>query len=169
MYCLHSKEPMALTNNMESYFKTIPPDCSLFSEGDHEFQIHKELLYQTRYMREMVKSVSSDSRIKVFCPSLAKEELKTIVDFLYSGKILHPNEIAVSEITKSLQELFGFSLDQTDMYKTDQPIVIPETKKIKHRKSKLSQNTDRYNFSQDDMKMEEDRGKYFPQKVKKFP
>ena len=87
----YNKDPLALVNNMDSYFKQIPPDCSLFSQDNHEIQIHKELLYQTKFAREMIKSVGLDLNIEVICPSLSKDELETVVDFLYSGKILFSN------------------------------------------------------------------------------
>ena len=68
---LKSKEPMALAHKMESYFKKTPPDCSLFSKENFQIPIHKELLYQTQFMRDMVKSVSPDSKIEVICHLLS--------------------------------------------------------------------------------------------------
>ena len=54
---IYNKEPVGLAANMDSYFKQKPPDCSLFSQDSFEFQVHKELLFQTEYLREMIKSV----------------------------------------------------------------------------------------------------------------
>ena len=56
---IYNKEPVGLAANMDSYFKQKPPDCSLFSQDSFEFQIHKELLFQTEYLREMIKSVNT--------------------------------------------------------------------------------------------------------------
>ena len=38
---LHNTDPLILVNGMDSYFKHTPADCSLFSEDNHEFLIHK--------------------------------------------------------------------------------------------------------------------------------
>ena len=32
----YNKDPLALVSNMDSYFKQIPPDCSLFSDDDEK-------------------------------------------------------------------------------------------------------------------------------------
>ena len=45
---IESKDPEILVKSMESYFKTKPPDSSLFSQDNFEFPIHRELLYQTK-------------------------------------------------------------------------------------------------------------------------
>ena len=79
---VHSKEPLVLVRNMDSYFLSTAPDCSLFSQDNYEIQIHKELLYQTKYLREMIKNVGIDSKIDMIC-ELTKEELETVVEFLY--------------------------------------------------------------------------------------
>ena len=100
-----------LVDNMNSYFKDQPPNSSIFSEDNCEFQIHNEILYQTPFMREMVKSVNrdcTDLQIAIFCPLVSKDELKIIVNFLYSGKILCANGTMGSQIEKLLTELFGF-------------------------------------------------------------
>ena len=56
---IYNKEPVGLAANMDSYFKQKPPDCSLFSQDSFEFQVYKELLFQTEYLREMIKSVNT--------------------------------------------------------------------------------------------------------------
>jgi len=114
---VYSSDPMVLVNTMDSYFKSTPPDCSIFSQDDYGILIHRELFYQTKFMRDMVDSINADSKIEMICPSLSKEELKIIVDFLYNGKILNRNEKTVSQASKNLQELFGFPLIQYGTYK----------------------------------------------------
>ena len=107
---LISDEPLILVNNMVSYFKHTPPDCSLFSEDNFEFPIHKELLYQTEFMQSMIKSSNFDgfySKLTVMCQS-PKEDLETIVHFLYHGETMCKNQLKASELSKSLTELFGF-------------------------------------------------------------
>ena len=41
---------------METYFKKKPKDCILYSEDGTCFEIHKELLGQTEFMRKLMKS-----------------------------------------------------------------------------------------------------------------
>ena len=144
-----TQEPLVLCNNMDSYFKNTPPDCSLYSEGNHEISIHKELLYQTKYMREMITNVGFESKIEVFCPSISKEELKNIVDFLYCGKFSCKNQSAASETTENLNQLFGFELMKDDMSEareSSQSIVLPIKKKVP-RKRPMKSNSIESEFS----------------------
>ena len=113
---VYNKEPLVLISAMESYFKSTPPDCSLFSDDNYGILIHKELMYQTKFMREMIGSVGIDSKIDVFCPSLSKEELEIIVQFLYNGKLVHADETVVSKASKNLEELFGFPSLQGEVW-----------------------------------------------------
>ena len=112
MTCLlFNKDPTILTKNMGTYFKQMPPDCSLLSEDGAEFLVHRELLYQTKFMRRMLKSAnldSMDSKIEIMCPSLSKLDVRIIAKFLYSGEIFCPNELVATQIFTNLQELFGF-------------------------------------------------------------
>ena len=105
----YNKEPMVLINNMDSYFKEKPPDCSLFSDNSFEFPIHKELFFQTKFMCEMIENVnyleSCCSKIEVLCPSLAQKDLETIVKFLYTGKIICESEDKACEVSKNLKNV----------------------------------------------------------------
>ena len=102
----YNKEPMVLINNMDSYFKEKPPDCSLFSDNNFEFPIHKELFFQTKVMCEMIENVnyleSCCSKIEILCPSLAQKDLERIVKFLYTGKIICESENSACEVSKNL-------------------------------------------------------------------
>ena len=134
MNCVvYSKEPMVLINNMDSYFNQTPPDCSLFSQDNHEIRIHKELLYQTKFTQEMIKSVGNDLEIEVFFPFVSKEELETMVDFLYCGKIKFSNQEDISQACMNLEEHFGFRLMQNEMSETKEPLIrpVPAKKTIK--------------------------------------
>ena len=105
----YSKDPLALVDNMASYFRQMPTDCTLFSEDGTEVQVHKELLFQTKYLRKMIKSLKMEySRIEIMCPSLSSEELEDIVKFLYSGKISCTDQSTASHIFQNLTQLFGF-------------------------------------------------------------
>ena len=88
---------------------TTPGILTLFySKDNYQILIHKELLYQTKFMREMISGIGIDSNIDVICPSVSKEELEIIVQFLYNGKLVHADETVVSEVSTNLEELFGF-------------------------------------------------------------
>ena len=70
----YNKDPLATVNHMDSYFKKILPDCSLFSEDGFEIPVHKEVLYQTEFMRQMLKSVNMDyCKIEILCQTILKE------------------------------------------------------------------------------------------------
>ena len=129
-----SQEPLLLCNEMDSYFKSVPPDCSLYSEENHEISIHQELLYQTPYMREIIMDIGLESKIEIFFPFLSKEELKNIVDFLYSGKILCKNQASISGTMENLNQLFGFELSKTEMSETRESIVLPIMNKHPQKK-----------------------------------
>ena len=110
-YIVKNNEPLALVNSMNSYFKQRPPDCSLFSQYNCEIKIHRELLYQTSYLRDMIKSVNMDyscCKIEIICPLLSKSELETMVQFLYRGEISYSDEKTGAQIAKNLTEYFGF-------------------------------------------------------------
>ena len=101
---------MALVNCMETYFKHTTPDITLISEENFKINVHKEMFYQTQLMRTMIKSTDSDyccSKVSVIC-SIPKEELKLIVQFLYSGKLFFKNQKELSQLSENLTGLFGF-------------------------------------------------------------
>ena len=128
---LYNTEPMVIVSHMDAYFKQKPPDCSFFSQDNFEFPVHKEVLYQTKYLREMTKSVDNNScccKIEMLFPSLKKDELGIIVEFLYSGKISCPQKPMVTQTCTNLSQLFGFPSIQTKS---------PEQKITQEKKSKL--------------------------------
>ena len=47
-------------------------------------------------------------KIEIFCPSIPKEELEIMVQFLYSGRIYCQDQNLVPKICKNLTQLFGF-------------------------------------------------------------
>lgn len=49
----------SITDLLESYLKNKPPDCILYSEDGAPFKTHKELLAQTNFMREILKSANN--------------------------------------------------------------------------------------------------------------
>ena len=115
---LYNKEPMALAENMNSYFKETPPDCNLFSKENCQIPIHKELLYQTSYMRAMVRSVNLGtccSKIEMICPEVSKRELEILVRFFYTGTLSCIDENVATKLCENLTKCFGFPSMHIDM------------------------------------------------------
>ena len=109
-----NSRPMAIAENINSYFESKKPDCSLFSEDGFEFTVHKELLFQTKFMREVIKS--SDCcccKIEIFFPSLAREELEIMTSFLCNGEITYSDQSVVTKVYSNLTKLFGFPKSMT--------------------------------------------------------
>ena len=131
-YSLYKQTSMSFVNNIECYFKVTPPDCSLISQDNYEIPIHKELLYQTKYMQEMCKSVDMDpcySKIEIICPSLVKEEVDIIVHFLYSGKILCTDQSVASQVSTDLTQLFGFPAINIEDPNSNHELELPRQQK----------------------------------------
>ena len=104
-HLFYNHDPLAIVKHMDSYFKQIPPDCSLFSRDGHEILVHKEVLYQTRFMRQMIRSLDTEHcDIKLLLPSLWRSELELVVKFLYNGEIYCPDQTVFDDLT----QLFGF-------------------------------------------------------------
>ena len=104
----------AIFENIDSYFDTKKPDCSLFSEDGFEFTVHKELLFQTKFLRELIKN--SDCcccKIEIFFPSLAREELAIMTSFLCNGEITYSDQSVVTKVYSNLTKLFGFPKSMT--------------------------------------------------------
>ena len=47
-------------------------------------------------------------KIEIFCPSILKEELAIMVQFLYSGRIYCQDQNLIPKICKNLTQFFGF-------------------------------------------------------------
>ena len=101
----------------KTYFKTKPRDCILYSKDNAEFKIHKELLGQTEFMREMLKNSKDyyNDKIEILCPC-TMEELKKVVHFLYFGEIECEDVFDSFKVQENLNKIFGFpeSLNQND-------------------------------------------------------
>ena len=61
-------------------------------------------------MNEILKSAKMDfcQDLEIIFPSLTKEELGTIIKFLYHGQIVCDAKISTSEIIHILTNIFGF-------------------------------------------------------------
>ena len=94
---------------MESYLKKEEPDCVLYSKEGIKFNVHKEILYQTTLMKNILLSGHNVifQNIEIFCPC-SDNELKTILNFLYSGTMSFKDEFRVVKLLENLTKLFGF-------------------------------------------------------------
>ena len=92
----------------ESYLRNKPPDCVLYSEDGAEFYIQKELLGQTKFMRELLKNTNCCNTLEIICPC-SKEELGQIIHFLRHGKIECVDEKDFSKFLENLNKILGFS------------------------------------------------------------
>ena len=99
-----------ITNYLKSYLKKNPPDCILYSEDGSGFKIHKELLGQTKFMREVLKSANCCQEIEIIFPCSA-EELGKIFDFIKDGKISCANKTESNRILMNFQKILGFQME----------------------------------------------------------
>ena len=106
---LVNKDKFDIVDYIESDIKLQPPDCSLFSEEGFEIPIHKEVLYQTKFMHEMLKSKDCCCcKVELFFPTLAKEDLEVMVNFLYNGRIICRNRSDLCKVVVNLTQFLGF-------------------------------------------------------------
>ena len=112
-----------LTNNhlqstikdyLNSYLKSKPPDCILYSDDGTKFKTHKELFSQTILMREILKSANAHcccNSIEIICPC-SKEELNILIEFLNHGRIYCSKKVDALKILENLSKIFGFDLPE---------------------------------------------------------
>ena len=91
------------------YFKDKDPDCNLYSIEGTRIGIHKELLYPSKLMRNILKDANSFccKKIEFFCPC-SEVELEFFVDFLYSRTISFNEYININEFIDNISKTFGF-------------------------------------------------------------
>ena len=94
---------------MESFLKNEEAKCILYSKEGVKFNIHREILYQTEFMRNILQSAHTTccGNVNIFCPC-SEEELECIVNFLYRGKISFGQGTDLSKILDNLKNTFGF-------------------------------------------------------------
>ena len=96
---------------IESFLQNRKTDCILYSREGTKYDVHKEILFPTILMKNIL---STDSNIgccqnlEIFCPCPAKE-LESMLKLLYGGSIFYNSEQNVSDIVKNLTKLFGFA------------------------------------------------------------
>ena len=70
--------------NIELFFKSEESDCVLYSTEGVKFNIHKEILYQTKFLQNILKGAHNTCcrPIEMICPC-SETDLNIIVNFLY--------------------------------------------------------------------------------------
>ena len=94
---------------VESFLKSEEPDCTLYSEEGMKYNIHKEIFYQTQFMRNVFESSNTIccKEKEIFCPC-SENELESIVDFLYDGQIPDQTVNDIANIQDNLIKIFSF-------------------------------------------------------------
>ena len=94
---------------VESSLMNKDPNCALYSKEGKRFSVHKEILYQTQFMRNIMISanVSCCSGLEIFCPC-SEIELEEILNFFYKGEISFSNVNDLNRISDNLTKIFGY-------------------------------------------------------------
>ena len=71
-------------NGIELFLKNKESDCILYSTEGVKFNIHKEILYQTKFLQNILQSAQNTCcrPIEIICPC-SETDLNFIVNFLY--------------------------------------------------------------------------------------
>ena len=85
----------------------ISPEIHLYSQCGFEFRIHKEVFSQTKKMSEILRlAANAGDKIEIRINTLKKEELKSVVHYLYYGEVLENDKNQTT--LKNLVNFFGF-------------------------------------------------------------
>ena len=94
----------------ESFLKNKETDCILHSKEGRQFNVHKEIFYQTKLMRDILVNANDICcRIIEILVPCSEDELESIVNFLYTGTISFKEEKYIVKILDHLTNIFGFS------------------------------------------------------------
>ena len=71
-------------SSLGSFLTKYEANCALYSKEGTKFDIHKEIMYQTKFMRNILQSANNScgENMEILCPC-SEEELETIVNFFY--------------------------------------------------------------------------------------
>ena len=108
-YFVNINHTLIFGTNSKKYLRLHPPDCCLYSEDGSRFEIHKELLGQTAFLRKILDSTKNCCcvAIQILCPC-SEKELGLLVKFLYTGKIICDEVDDLDKTIDNLKEIFGF-------------------------------------------------------------
>ena len=100
------RTPTLLASFSKSYFAAKAPDMSLYAQDGFLFPVHKEIFCQSAFMRSILKSAKEEccGELSILVPALTRQDLKKVIDFLYTGYLLETDLKTV----RSLEEVFGF-------------------------------------------------------------
>jgi len=98
-----------IDSSLDAHLTKKSPDCILYSQDGTLFKIHKEVLCQTSLLRKILSSAKEHccGIIEILCPC-SKEELGSMVTFLYYGEIYTEKECDFIKIQENLCKIFGF-------------------------------------------------------------
>ena len=114
-YTFFNKNPMAIAEYMDTYLKLNPPDCNFFSEDGYKFPVHKEILYQTKAMRDIVKNFDCCcNNIDIIFSTVNKNQLELMVQFLYRGEIVCTDQTIATEVTSIIENILGIPMDMNE-------------------------------------------------------
>ena len=109
-FVFHTNDSMAIADYLKSYTELKQPDCSFYTEHGEEIPIHKELLFQTDFMHNILKSCECYcSKIEIIFPSIPIEELDLMIEFLYTGQFSCNLQNIAKKTISNLEEYLGFS------------------------------------------------------------
>ena len=93
----------------EALSKVKEADCFLYSEDGTKIKIHKEILCQTSFMKNILLNANHFccGNTEIYCPC-SSDELELMVKFLYSGKISCEKKSDMPKILDNLARIFGF-------------------------------------------------------------
>ena len=99
-----------IADYFEVYLQKKSADCILCSNDGFVFEIHKELLSQTKFLREILSSAKEHccGMLEIFCPC-SKEELKHLISFFLTGEISCIEKIEAVKVVENLVKIFGYN------------------------------------------------------------
>ena len=91
------------------FYSKKQADCILYSNEGSQFEIHKEILCQSKFMCNILSETEwfCCQNLEVLLPCSANE-LKYLVTFLYEGQINCESETNCQQILENLATIFGF-------------------------------------------------------------
>ena len=123
----NDKETFDHADFVDLLYKNKKTDCILYSKEGIRFAIHKEILYQTKLM----KNISLDTNnlccreVEIFCPC-AEDELENMINFFYKGTITYREHINVVNFIDNVNKIFGFPEKSISVIDTSTNLAMKE-------------------------------------------
>ena len=105
----NDKETFDHGDFVETLYKNKKTDCILYSKEGMKFEIHKEILYQTKLMKNILLDTNSlcCREMEIFCPC-TEDDLENMINFFYKGTISYSKQINVVKFIDNVNKIFGF-------------------------------------------------------------